>query len=103
MQSLRVSQVHLVRTKKLKSGKNVVRSLRTIHNPKTILIPNGSKTTITVDIDHKWAAIEMVGAVDRHTAVASMDTKSLELRGYLQGRGFKVVGYNFTANITNVG
>lgn len=93
--------VHLVRTKKLRSGKRVVRSLRTIHNPPTTLTEKDGKRLIAVDIDHKWAVARLDGMIDPASGNASLNTTSCEVRGYLKGRNFEVVGYNFEARITN--
>jgi hypothetical protein len=97
MQNLQVSHVHLVRPKKLKSGKGAVRNLKTILNPKTT-VKDG---IITVDINHRWAAGRLVGTVDLAKGVIKMDVIKLDCKGYLNGRSFAVAGYSLKANITN--
>jgi hypothetical protein len=83
--------------KKLKGGRNVRRSHRIIRNAKTTI--EGS--VITVDFDHRWANGQMVGAIDTAKGTLSLNEKSLELKGYLYGRKFELIGYTPVASITN--
>jgi hypothetical protein len=96
---LRVSEIHLVRSKKLRSGKFATRHLKTIYNPKTTIDEKG---VITVDVDHRWAEGQLNGQTNlSQGSVALNETTPLVLKGYLKGRGFKLVGYNLEARITN--
>lgn len=68
-----------------------------IHNPKTTIGING---VITVDIDHPWASGQMVGKVDKDAGTVSFNDSTLDYRGYLKGRNFKLVGYNLDVRFT---
>lgn len=99
MSVIRVSQIHLVRSKKLKGGGTAVRNLRTIYNPKTTISETGG---ITVDIDHRWVEGQLVGQTDMAKGTISIkEDIPLVLKGYLKYRGFKLVGYNLDATLTN--
>lgn len=97
MSTLRVSQIHLVRSKKLKSGKVATRHHKIIYNPKTSVGIDGA---ITVDVDHRWASGQMVGKVDKNAGTVHFEDKPLEYKGYLKGRNFKLIGYNLDVRFT---
>jgi hypothetical protein len=84
--------------KQLKGGKKVMRNHRIIRNAKTTF--NG--TAITVDFDHRWAKGQMVGMFDQAKGSLSLNPSSLELKGYLYGRKFELIGYTPHVQMTNL-
>lgn len=102
MTTVRISALHFIRTKKLKSGVVVVRSRKTITDVKTDSAKTGDLNKLTVEFDHRLAGGTMSGTMNHATGNFSATVDSCELRGYLKGRGFKLEGYGLSANITNV-
>lgn len=98
---VRISALHLIRTKKLKSGAVVVRSRKTITNVKTTTTKTTGQDKLVTEFDHKWATGSMSAVLNRVTGDFEAVVDSCELRGYLKGRGFKLEGYGLSANITN--
>jgi hypothetical protein len=102
MTTIRVSAIHLIRTKKLKSGVVIVRHRKTITDAKTTTVKVGDQLKLTAVFDNKWAVGSMSGTLDITTGNFSATVDSCELRGYLRGRGFKPLGYGLSANNTNI-
>jgi len=102
---VRVSNIHLIRWKKLRGGRLVIRALRTIkaHELKHSYSGNQHVKRMVVDFDHKYGAGQMIGVVDKEQGKVNFDAKAFIPEGYLKGRGFKLEGYNLRVNVTNVG
>ncbi|MNQ03246.1 hypothetical protein D3C85_159440 [compost metagenome] len=77
----------------------MTRHHKVIHSPKTTVSILG---VITVDIDHQWASGQMVGKVDKATGTVSFNDSTLEFKGYLKGRNFKLIGYNLDVRFTTI-
>jgi hypothetical protein len=104
MTSVRVSNIYLVRMKKLKGGRMAVRSKRVIpvHHLKHNVTGNQHGTKMIVDFDHKYGAGQMIGLIDKAKGVVNFDAKAFIPEGYLKGRGFQLMGYDLHAACTNL-
>lgn len=97
--SVSVTDVCIVRYKKLKGGKCVVRSRKFIRGLKTTYSPSGE---LRAEFTAKNGIGSLTGRYDKETARLRMDLKNFVPAGYAKGRNFKVLGYNISANVTNV-
>lgn len=105
MTAIKVNNIHLVRTKKLKGGRFAVRSLRVIplHCIKTTVSGNQHRLKMVVDFDHRYGVGQMIGVVNKEKGEVNFDAKAFIPEGYLKGRGFELMGYSVEANLTNTG
>lgn len=95
--SVKVDAIHIVRYKKLKGGKLAIRSRKVIRCGRTV-IEDGK---VTVTYVAKNGEGKLIGTIDTAAGVINLHTESFIPAGYAKGRGFVVVGYNCSANITN--
>lgn len=104
MSTVQVSNIILVRMKKLKGGRKAIRTIRKIpiHALKHTVSGNQYGTKLVVDFDHKYGAGQMIGMVDKVKGIVNFDAKAFIPEGYLKGRGFELAGYDLKANLTNL-
>lgn len=101
--SVKFTVLHFVRTKKLKSGRVVVRNRKMLFNPKHSVEVVDGVTYIDVEFDNHLAVGKMRGILDPVTGNFRATVSDCKLLGYLVGRGFSLMGYNLKVNHTATG
>lgn len=104
MSAVRVSNIYLIRMKKLKGGRMVIRNKRVIpaHYLKHNVIGNQHGSKMVVDFTHKHGTGQMIGIIDKAKGIVNFDAKAFIPEGYLKGRGFQLMGYDLHAVKTNL-
>lgn len=97
--SIRLNDICLVRYKKLKGGRLVIRNRKTLRGLVVNSSPSGE---LLARFRAKNGTGSLVGKIDRNAGTLSMNLESFVPAGYAKGRNFRVVGYNISANVTNL-
>jgi len=100
--NIKVENIYIVRAKRLSSKRSVTRSSVRVKAVNTsVKVVDAWTHELTVEFDHPKIEGVLLGKLDPTTGTVKMDSSSLQLKGYLKSRRFKVTGYDLSASRVN--